>query len=360
MRIIDEQTAEAYLRQTGRVGPDETVRVHPLAGGVSNMVLLVERDGSSGADFVLKQARAQLRTRQAWFSSIERIWREAEVLAACQRLVEQAPHAAEMPRLPRILFEDRDNYLFAMAAAPRPNATWKEILLAGRAETQIAEACARLLATVHGASWRDPQHARQFDDTTLFDQLRVDPYYRTLAQAQPRAAAAMGALIDLLAGNRRSLVLGDFSPKNLLVYSGGMMLVDFETGHFGDPAFDLGFFLSHLALKACYHAPRHGEFLRLTEAFWGVYRAAMRKRAAAEELAALERRAILNFAGCAWARLDGKSPVDYLNDAARQETMRHICRELFNTPPAVWSQVQALCEQRFGECASRLGATKGC
>ncbi len=66
----------------------------------------------------------------------------------------------------------------------------------------------------------------------------------------------------------------DFSPKNLLVYDGGrgLMMVDFETGHYGDPAFDLGFFLSHLVLKAFYHAPRHEPLLELTEQFWIAYR----------------------------------------------------------------------------------------
>ena len=56
------------------------------------------------------------------------------------------------------------------------------------------------------------------------------------------------------------------------------MMVDFETGHYGDPAFDLGFFLSHLVLKACYHIPRHATYLDLTEAFQQTYSEQMTTR----------------------------------------------------------------------------------
>ena len=86
MWLIDQSNAADYLRDTGRVAADEPLRVSELAGGVSNLVLLVERQ-PPGEALVIKQARAQLRTQQVWFSSIERIWREADVLAACGELL---------------------------------------------------------------------------------------------------------------------------------------------------------------------------------------------------------------------------------------------------------------------------------
>jgi 5-methylthioribose kinase len=119
------------------------------------------------------------------------------------------------------------------------------------------------------------------------------------------------------------------------------MMVDFETGHYGDPAFDLGFFLSHLVLKAFYHAPRHEALLELTEQFWSAYREAMGGLAEQNEL---QRHAILNFAGCAWARLDGKSPVEYLKDATRRDQVRALCRGIF-ADPADWSEVLERCRR---------------
>jgi 5-methylthioribose kinase len=355
MRAIDEQSAEAYLRETGRIGPRETVRISELSGGVSNMVLLVDRPERPETAFVLKQARPQLRTRHAWFASVERIWREAEVLAICTRLLESGTEQSGSDRdrlragTPQILFEDRDHYLFAMTAAPRPNTVWKQELLAGRVDPQVAAACGRLLGTLHARSWLDPVIAAQIGDCTLFDQLRIDPYYRTLAEAHPEVRGILQELIESLAQHPRSLVHADFSPKNLLVFSGGLMMVDFETGHFGDPAFDLGFFLSHLVLKACHAIPRQAAYLNLSEVFCKTYCEVLGPKIGPQELSGLWTRGVKHFAGCAWARLDGKSPVDYLIDSRRRDLMRRVCREVFSSPPQTWSEVVALCQNRFRE-----------
>ncbi|MBI3839419.1 MAG: phosphotransferase [Planctomycetia bacterium] len=355
MRSIDEQSAEAYLRETGRIGPRETVHVRELSGGVSNMVLLVDRPEHPGAEFVLKQARAQLRTRHAWWASVERVWREAEVLAICTRLLKSATERSECPadaplaQTPQILFEDRENHLFAMSAAPRPNTVWKQDLLAGRLDPRVAAACGRLLGTLHALSWLDPVIAEQIGDCTLFDQLRIDPYYRTLAEAHPEMRGELQRLIDSLAQHPCSLVHADFSPKNLLVFSGGLMMVDFETGHYGDPAFDLGFFLSHLVLKACHNIPRHAAYLDLSKVFCKIYCDVLGPRIGIGDLSRLWARGAQHFAGCAWARLDGKSPVDYLVDPRRRDLVRGLCREIFSSRPRTWPDVIALCEDCFRE-----------
>jgi 5-methylthioribose kinase len=362
MRLIDEQNAADYLRQTRRVGTDEPIVVRELDGGVSNMVLYVERSTRPEEHFVLKQARGQLRTSQPWFSSVERIWREAEVLKICTRLIgQQVSPTADTQRptavTPRILFEDRDNYLIGMTAAPLGSVVWKAELLAGRADAAVAAACGRLLATLHGGSWLDGAIAAAIGDRTLFNQLRVDPYYRTLAIARPETRGAVERLVASLAAHPRSLVHADFSPKNLLVFPGGLMMVDFETGHFGDPAFDLGFFLSHLVLKACYHAGRHGAFLDLADAFYQAYSQRMASKIPPDELAKLWARGIQNLAGCAWARLDGKSPVEYLADQGHREQIRALCRRVFDTPPADWPRTRAMAEEIFTSSAAPLSLT---
>ena len=74
LELTAENTGE-YLRRRGFVtGP---VRVTELADGVSNAVLCVE---AGGRKFVLKQSRPRLRTRDAWFSDVDRIWRERDVM----------------------------------------------------------------------------------------------------------------------------------------------------------------------------------------------------------------------------------------------------------------------------------------
>jgi 5-methylthioribose kinase len=183
-------------------------------------------------------------------------------------------------------------------------------------------------------------------DRAVFDALRLDPYYRWLAGRFPEARDRLNQLVRSVLDHALAVVHADFSPKNILIHSEGLLLVDYETGHFGDPAFDLGFFLSHLVLKSLKQAPRHDGCLKLTESFWLAYWEELGAMPEAER-GELESRAIWNVAGCAWARIDGKSPVDYLDDASRREWVRQLARDWLLFPGARWSDFLADLRQRF-------------
>ena len=299
MHLLTAENAEAYLRERGWLRPEDDARVERLSGGVSNEVFYVTI--TDRPDFVLKQARAQLRTAQPWFSRLERIYREMDVLRACAALLD----ANDMARTPDILHEDRAEYAFAMSAAPRDHEVWKARLLRGEADAGIARQCGLLLGRIHAGTWQDAKIAEELADQSIFDELRLDPYYRRIAEVHPDMRPAVDILLKDCDSQRHCLVHADFSPKNLLVYPGGLLMVDFETGHYGDPAFDLGFFLSHLLLKSAHHSPaRTVEFLDLADHFWKAYRERLGDRF---DLA-FEFRAMRNLGGCLLARLDGKSP----------------------------------------------------
>ena len=348
MRELTADNASEYLVARGRAAPGEPIAVRELTGGVSNAVLLVELTDrgernvpGGGLRFVLKQARGQLRVKEEWLCPIERIWREVETLRICgellalqnsERRIQNAE--ASQPSVPAVLWEDRENYCFAMTAAPPEHRTWKELLLAGELadSVDIAKACGRMLATLHGASWGDTAIAANLDDRTFFDQLRIDPYYRHVAKVHPDLAPPIQQLIDSVWSHRPCLVHGDFSPKNLLVWHGHVMLIDCEVGHYGDPAFDLGFFLTHLVLKAISSWPRRLQYMNLVLAFWNAYRGSLAGVASAIEIDDLEHRAASNLAGCLLARVDGKSPVDYLT-AGKRKAVRELSRRWIVTPP---------------------------
>lgn len=344
MRLLECDTSAAYLAEQGLVERDERLEIVALSGGVSNVVLLVRRPETGRESFVLKQARAQLRVPQPWFCAVERMLREIDVLRVIEPLVAELneqplnePQGDVRVHVPRILREDRENFALAMTAAPVPHATWKERLLAGALDVDFAAATGRLLGWLHARTWHDPTIAAAFDDRTYFDDLRVDPYYRQIARVHGDLAEPIAHLIDDVWTHRQALVHGDFSPKNLLTWDRQLMLIDFEVGHFGDPAFDLGFFLTHLALKSFYHGgatPRGLQMLDLIRAFWTAYDERLGTRVSTEEHEALRRRAIRNFAGCLLARVDGKSRVDYLSDAA---PVRALARRLLLQPPSNWS-----------------------
>jgi aminoglycoside phosphotransferase (APT) family kinase protein len=338
---LNAANAVNYLRSCGFLPHDEPAEARELSGGVSNVVIRISR--SAGDDVVLKQVREQLNVAEPWFCSVERIWRETAVLRQCERLVGSGP--SNSPRavaVPRLLFEDRDNYLYAMSAAPTGHAVWKNELLAGETRTEIASACGTLLAALHAGSWHDESLAREFDDRRFFDDLRLDPYYRQVARVLPEFAPAIGQLVDSVLSNRHCLVHGDFSPKNLLVHDHCLMLIDFEVGHYGDPAFDLGFFLSHLVLKAVCKAPNHEPYLALIDSFWRRYEGGMTLTISPGEFSTLVARGIQNFAGCAIARLDGKSQIDYLNDRGRRDAVRALSRRVFIERPSLWVDVKHL------------------
>jgi 5-methylthioribose kinase len=333
--------AVEYLRCHGHLASSESAIARELSGGVSSVVIHITRSG--GEDLVLKQVREQLNVAEPWFCSVDRIWREVDVLQHCASLIQgSATDAPLKVEVPRLLFKDQENYLYAMSAAPSEHVVWKHELLSGIARSDVALSCGTLLGTLHAKSWHDASLARDLDDRQFFDDLRLDPYYRQIARVDASLAPAIERLVDSVWSERHCLVHGDFSPKNLLVYGNRLMLIDFEVGHYGDPAFDLGFFLSHLTLKAYYHAPMDRPFFDLIDSFWNGYCQEMTGAVSSNDLDALVQRGILNFAACALARLDGKSKIDYLCDRARCDAMRQLCRTVFTIQPKQWSDVRLL------------------
>jgi 5-methylthioribose kinase len=340
---INAENAAEYLRSSGRDGPRAEVSydVRELAGGVSNVVLLTTPTGG-GEPLVLKQARGRLRVKEEWLCPVERIWREIDVLRICGDVLgswssECRIQNAMSAEVPRILWEDRENFLYAMTAAPAGHCSWKELLLAGELGEgkTIAAACGELLARLHAGTWQDAAVAEQLADRTYFDQLRLDPYYRQVARVHPDLALQIERLIDSVWQYPRCLVHGDFSPKNLLVSPGRVTPIDFEVGHYGDPAFDLGFFLTHLVLKAIWSGPRRADYVKLADVFWTSYCEVFRREIATAELNSLDSRMVVNLAGCLLARVDGKSPVDYLT-ATGQALVRNLARDWLRQPPPTW------------------------
>lgn len=332
MLELTADNALAYLRERGWVGAGPA-RVEPLGWGVSNVVLRVVTPQRT---FVLKQSRPQLRTRDAWFSDLERVYREQEVMQAVFPLVPP-------PTVPEVLFVDRANYLFAMSHAPEPSRVWKETLLAGQVDRSVGESAGMILGRMHEATASDPGLVERFRDITVFIQLRVDPFYYRVRERRPEVAKEVGRIADRLLSVKEGLCHGDYSPKNILTHDRGFTLVDYETAHFGDPTMDLGFFLSHLLLKAVKrHAERHAYF-ELTRAFWRGYAREVQFRPLAE----LQTRGIDHLGVCLLARMDGTSPVDYLPEEPKREVVRRLGRTLLRERPTIWQEVLDRCDHEL-------------
>ncbi|QDT43251.1 Methylthioribose kinase [Gimesia alba] len=333
--MIQEITAEnviSYLKAQHHLEPEETATAEALAWGVSNIVIRIDRE--DGADFVIKQSRKQLRTQAEWFSHLDRIWRELEVMQELQHLLPAGV-------VPQVLFEDRENYLFAMEAIDADHKVWKGELLDGKFDQNIARELGTYLSTIHRQSFLNEQYQAQWGDWEIFDQLRIDPFYRFIVKAHPEIKGWVDELIEEMSANRVCLVLADFSPKNILITEERIHLVDFETAHYGDPAFDLGFFLSHLLLKAIHYQQEGDVCISLAESFWKEYVNNQSPLPTGDgsqpnqlEEQELGRRTIQHLAACMLARVDGKSTVDYLPESLMQDQVRSFALSLVLDPPA--------------------------
>ena len=348
MITLEADSVAEYLTGRGWSSSAHLVRASKMTGGVSNRVILAECDTSNPSRIVLKQARPQLEVKQLWECSIESVLSEMEVLELCDQIFGKSKAAITdefQVSVPKPVFYDRENYVYAMTAAPENHAVWKSMLLAGHANTGVAAACGKMLGTLHADSWMSESVMADFDDIQFFDDLRLDPYYRQIARAHADLVEPVERLIGCIRENRRCLVHGDFSPKNLLVTDDQLILLDFEVGHFGDPAFDLGFFLTHLVIKSVFIEHRIQDYLLLVRTFLSNYWSQMSGRLGLDQLENLQERAMMNLGACLIARVDGKSPVEYLDDPVVKSVVRSIGTRLLTQTPTDWSQLMEIVSQ---------------
>jgi len=321
----DPQLAR-FLREHGLVGADGSARFTPLAGGVSSDIWRV--DLPDGRTICIKRALSKLKVAADWYAPLSR---NAYEWAWIEFAARHAPDAA-----PRPLARDAEAGLFAMEyLAPEQHPVWKRQLLDGQVEPATAAAVGRVLAVLHLASSRDVAVERAFDSGANFHALRLEPYLLATARVHPALAPALEALVDRTAGTQLALVHGDVSPKNILVGPRGPVFLDAECAWYGDPAFDIAFCLNHLLLKCLVRPDRRQLLQRSFEAFVDAYFPLARF----EPRPGLESRAASLLPGLLLARVDGKSPVEYMTDERQRELVRKVAAPMILRPPALLAEV---------------------
>jgi 5-methylthioribose kinase len=317
--LLTPESLSSYLAENGLIRDASRLRIHPLGGGVSNTVLLVEGDA---VRWVAKQSLGKLLVKDDWRSDRRRILREADAIRCLGPKLDEGC-------LPKIIHVDEQHYFFIMTSAPADWTVWKESLLQGRVDLAVARQAGTLLGRLVKASRADHDAQRSFEDRTVFCQLRIDPYYRTTALRHPDVSEALGKLIEESWQVRAGLVHGDYSPKNMLIHGEKICLIDFECVHWGDPAFDSGFLLNHLMLKA-FHQPRfQSAYLEAARQFWTILASELRP----VELANFEPRTLRHLGGLMLARMDGKSPVEYIQAEETKARVRRAAKQILLERP---------------------------
>jgi aminoglycoside phosphotransferase (APT) family kinase protein len=297
----------AFLESAGLGRP---VRMEALSGGVSSDIWRAELPSRT---VCVKRALPRLRVAQVWEAPVERNRYERQWLQAARAAV---PSAA-----PEVLAWDDTAGLFAMAYLDLP--AWKKLLAEGRADVAFAAKVGANLAAIHAATADDRIVAGRFPTDAIFHAIRLEPYLLATSKKHGEWARKLEALAERTASTKRCLVHGDVSPKNILVSPGGPIFLDAECAWYGDPAFDLAFCLNHMFLKSVWVPTARERFMACFDALYKTYLGGVTWEAPK----AVEERTATLLPGLLLARVDGKSPVEYL-DSSQQARVRAVAIEL--------------------------------
>lgn len=319
MDIERPEEIKAFLLKQNLAVPEENLKFEILHGGVSNRTVLVRR--STGVNWVLKQALEKLRVETEWYSSTDRIHQEASALKWLTQIIPN--------HVPSILLEDKTYHILGMTAVPTPHTNWKTDLMSGIIDFNQVAMFAELLAEIHAATKSYPELALDFKNHSFFESLRLEPYYSFTATQVPEATDYLYELIAETKTRKFRLVHGDYSPKNVLIHQHQMFILDYEVMHIGDPAFDLGFSITHFLSKAHALPAFRSQFFQAAMLYWDTYIDASSGQLIEMEF---EQFAIKHTLACMLARVCGRSPLEYLKPPER-DLQKKVILEILASPP---------------------------
>lgn len=314
VELLTEETVVAYLQSRGVISASEKAEVEILTGGVSNVVLAVQ---TQSKDLVLKQALAELKVATKWEADQRRAIVEAHAI--------ETFHSLSPQQVPALVDYDPELFTLVLERVPHSATVWKSDLLNGTIYPEIGAKLGNTLATWHNFGRRSREAREKFSEDLLFDQLRITPFYGTVASKNANLSSKIMSLVDELKGEKTTLVHGDFSPKNIMIGSDRhVYILDFEVTHTGNPVFDLAFLTAHLLCKSSREQdPIKRERLSQTaQDFLSAYDAES-EVAHAPSLA-------WHTALIALARVEGTSLVNYLDEAA-QHGLAKRCKGALST-----------------------------
>ncbi len=314
------------LRKLGLISASDDAVMAPLTGGVSSDIWKVE---TATGPVCVKRALPRLRVQQLWEAPIRRNAYEVAYMEFARAVVPGVT--------PKILAHDAEAGLFVMEyLAPDRHPVWKAQLKEGHVDTDTARAVGAQMARIHAASAADRSIPQRFPTDEIFYSIRLEPYLDATARVHTDLAPRLKQLVDTTFQTKRVLVHGDIAPKNILVGPKRPIFLDCECAWFGDPAFDLAFCLNHLLLKCLWCPAARPAFLTSFTALAETYLVGVTW----EPRAGMQRRTAQLLPGLFLARVDGKSPVEYLSDEADKNRVRRCARQLLAEPVDELKQIR--------------------
>jgi tRNA A-37 threonylcarbamoyl transferase component Bud32 len=256
-----------------------------------------------------------------WYAPVERNLYEARWL--------QVAHQTSAACAPKLLGQHPELGVLVMQYLdPDHYRVWKQELRAGNADPQTAHAMGQVLSKIHSHAAKNSHLASEFPTDKIFFEIRLAPYLLATAERHPQLAHALEALVLQTQNNAKTLVHGDVSPKNILLGPQGPLLLDAECATWSDPAFDLAFCLNHLLLKCLWTPASSSDFLNCFEVLTTSYLTSVDWELPSD----LEARAARLLPGLLLARVDGKSPVEYVTQEHQREHVRRVASAFLIKP----------------------------
>ena len=325
-RLPDAEIIES-LQRAGLIEDAAACTFEALTGGVSSDIWKIETPRHT---FCVKRALAKLKVAADWQAPVERNRFEVAWYRVAHDIVPGA--------VPVVLFHDEREMLCAMSFLdPQAHRLWKPELRDGRANPAEARAVGDCLGRIHAATANNPQVAAAFPPNDIFHAIRLEPYLEATATAHPDLREQLFGLSQRTGALRLAMVHGDVSPKNILLGPKGPVFLDAECACIGDPAFDLAFCLNHLLLKSLWNSAARDAYGACFEALTHAYLAHVDW----EPVADLEARAASLLPALLLARVDGKSPAEYIRTDAQRDHVRHCAHPLIAHPPSRLAEVLA-------------------
>ncbi|MGD1823484.1 MAG: phosphotransferase [Pleomorphochaeta sp.] len=315
--ISNKDILVSYLKEKDIITNEMDYDLKYCAGGVSGTVAFLSLKDK---DLIIKQALSKLKVKEDWLCDPSRMYVE--------QLSNKIYHDIAPDSVPEVLFYDEENYIYGRIAAPDHCRMWKEDLMDNILDFLVAKQSIEALVKVHNTCNNDKYVAKEFADKKVFYDLRISPYIEFTVEKHPEYKRIATFLSKELMEQSITLVHGDYSPKNIMCDQRKIFILDFEVAHYGNPVFDLAFFANHFVLKSIKFDNKNEAYLNMLDYMLDIYF----KESNYENKDCVLSYFVKLLGMLMLARVDGKSPVEYLvDDEDKKQLVRDIAASLMTS-----------------------------
>ena len=299
------------------INQEKIIKYKRLEGGVSSEVYYVKTNKS---DYCIKRSLKKLLVKKNWIANTNRIKYEYLWLKHCKKIISR--------NIPKTFeFDNKKKYIVMEYLNDSKYKTLKQLYFNKVVNIKTIKLISKHLYKIHSSS-KNLKTKKIFDgNNNNFYDLRLDPYFNEVGRIYPKYKKYIKNINKNYFENSSTLVHGDFSPKNILIGKNKIIYLDAECCNFGDPVFDLVFFTNHLLIKSIFIKDKSQEFIKSYIIFYKEYLNNLNLK----NYKSYINRIIEMTPIMLLARIDGKSPVEYLNSKKIKNIIRKKSFLLLNS-----------------------------